>query len=87
MTDKEMTETCYLQWLLGKIIEFKNSGEMYSVCVVTNTTLMISKGNEVLRTLRNTTNMISGESFVDSVDYDNLWTFKGTTLGVIRTLV
>jgi len=84
MVDKKMIETCYPQWLLGEVIEFKNSGEEYSICAVTQNTLMIGKGDGVLRTIRSTTKMIIGERFVDDICCDKLWTFKGQGLDVIK---
>lgn len=87
MADREMIDPFYPQWLLGQTIEFKNSSERYSVCAVTHTTLLIDKGDGILRTLRSTTQMIIAKNLSCDVDCDNLWTFKGTTLGVIRTLV
>ncbi|OQY17827.1 MAG: hypothetical protein B6I36_08400 [Desulfobacteraceae bacterium 4572_35.1] len=84
MINIEMIDTCYPQWLLGETIEFKNSSKRYLVCAITHTTLLIGKGDGILRTLKNTTQMIIAEKLSDDVDCDNLWTFKGQGLDVMR---
>jgi hypothetical protein len=70
----------YPQWLLGKTIHFKNTGTAYVVGCVMDKTLMIGRGDGVLRTIKSTTKTILGNDFYKCINFTEYWEHKGQGL-------
>ncbi|MCF6267685.1 MAG: hypothetical protein L3J57_14230 [Desulfuromusa sp.] len=75
----------YPQWMFGKTITFKGTGENYRVGCVMKETLLIGRGDGTgLQTVRVVLKKILGRDFRADLDFDKFWECNGLDLSQIR---